>query len=126
MTQEALKLAQSSIEIIKYWANAYSNPASGPHFHGHGMVSRLLTEYANLVEALAQPEREPVQYKCTVIDDVHPNGIPLEQWTSPPQRPWVDPTDDEIDACWNKDLWRRQGQRIFARAVLAKSKEKNA
>jgi hypothetical protein len=54
--------AQSSIESIKYWANAYSNPESGPHFHGHGMVSRLLTEYANLVEALAQPEQEPVAY----------------------------------------------------------------
>ena len=36
--------------------------------------------------ALAQPEQEPVQFKCTVIDDVHPNGIPLEQWTPPPQR----------------------------------------
>jgi hypothetical protein len=40
--------------------------------------------------------QEPVQFKCTVIDDVHPNGIPLEQWTSPPQRTWVDLTDEEI------------------------------
>ena len=29
---------------------------------------------------------EPVQYKCTVIDNQHPNGIPLEQWVKPPQR----------------------------------------
>ena len=35
---------------------------------------------------LAQPEQEPVQFKCTVIDDAHPNGIPLEQWAKPPQR----------------------------------------
>ena len=50
-----------------------------------------------LRERLAQPEQEPVQYKCTVIDDVHPNGIPLEQW-SKPQRTWVDLTDEEIQA----------------------------
>jgi len=30
--------------------------------------------------ALAQPAQELVKYKCTVIDDQHPQGIPLEQW----------------------------------------------
>jgi len=33
-------------------------------------------------QALAeQPvQQEPVKFKCTVIDDAHPNGIPLSQW----------------------------------------------
>jgi hypothetical protein len=40
-------------------------------------------EIAALKERLAQ---KPVKYKCTVIDNQHPNGIPLEQWVKPPQR----------------------------------------
>ena len=41
-------------------------------------------------------EQEPVQFKCTVIDDVHPNGISLEQWTSPPQRTKQEPAGWEV------------------------------
>ena len=52
--------------------------------------------WAGWQAALAQPEQEPVQYKCTVTDDQHPNGIPLEQWAKPPQRTWVALTDAEI------------------------------
>jgi hypothetical protein len=44
---------------------------------------RLEAAITALKERLAQ---EPVQYKCTVIDNQHPNGIPLEQWVKPPQR----------------------------------------
>lgn len=39
------------IETIEYWAEAYSDPASGPHFMGHGMVVVLLREYAALRRA---------------------------------------------------------------------------
>lgn len=39
-------LLLSSVETIEYWRDAYSNPASGEHFHGHGMVVHLLGEYA--------------------------------------------------------------------------------
>ena len=50
--------------------------------------------------------------------------IPL--YTAPPQRTWVDLTEEQIEACWNKDLWKaQQPHNIFASAVLAKSKEKN-
>lgn len=79
---------------------------------------------------LEQPEQEPVQFKCTVIDDVHPNGIPLEQWPSPPQRTWVDLTDEEIEACRQKGYLHSGLNAPFdfdraAGAVLAKAKEKN-
>ena len=45
------------INTIKYWLNAYSDPASGEHFMGHGMVVTLLREYLSLREATppAQP-----------------------------------------------------------------------
>ena len=37
--------------------------------------------------ALAQQEQEPtVRYKCTVVDDQHPNGVPFERWVNAPQQ----------------------------------------
>ena len=76
-------------------------------------------------EALAQTQ-EPVQFKCTVIDDVHPNGIPLEQWTSPPQRTWVGLTDEEISEVLGSDIHDEpSGELRFIRAIEAKLKEKN-
>jgi hypothetical protein len=33
-----------------------------------------------------QEEQEPtVRFKCTVVDDQHPNGVPFEQWVNAPQ-----------------------------------------
>lgn len=48
--------------------------------------------------ALAQ--REP-DYKVTVMDDQHPEGIPLKQWEKPTERMWVGLTDDERAECWS-------------------------
>jgi hypothetical protein len=95
------------------------------------------------LKGLAQPAQEPVAwlepewgekicpevgYEVTMTDD-HPRDlgwIPL--YTTPSQRTWVDLTDTEIDVEANSILtsdpvqwWRR-----LARAVLAKSKEKNS
>ena len=69
--------------------------------------------WAGWQAALAQPEQEPVQYKCTVTDDQHPNEIPLEQWAKPPL------TDKRV---WT--LWDLSGGDI-ADAIKAKLKEKN-
>ena len=42
------------------------------------------------------------------------------------QRTWVGLTDEQIDACWNKDLWKeKQPHRIFAKAIESKLKEVN-
>jgi hypothetical protein len=35
--------------------------------------------------ALAQ-EEPTARYKCTVVDDRHPNGMPFEQWVNAPQQ----------------------------------------
>ena len=42
------------------------------------------------------------------------------------KREFVGLTDEQIDACWNKDLWKeKQPHHIFARAIEAKLKQKN-
>ena len=66
--KDAMKLALFALDIVKI------------HFTQSRHVNEAI---AALKERLAQ---EPVQYKCTVIDNQHPNGIPLEQWVKPPQR----------------------------------------
>lgn len=36
-----------------------------------------------------EPAQEPVKFKCTVVDDAHPEGVPLSQWgRQPEQRPF--------------------------------------
>ena len=37
-----------------------------------------------LRERLAQPEQEPLKFNCTVVDDAHPEGVPLSQWGRQP------------------------------------------
>jgi hypothetical protein len=53
-----------------------------------------------LRRALEQQAEPVAKYKVTVIDDRHPDGVPLEQWgkkqAQPPQRKPL--TDEEIDA----------------------------
>jgi hypothetical protein len=51
-------------------------------------------------------EQEPtpkIKYKMIVIDDLHPQGIPVEQWVNQAQRTWVGLTEqqrnDIEDAC---------------------------
>jgi hypothetical protein len=83
-------------------------------------------------------QQEPVAWPCHIIEaDFSERTITLgmecgdykvssgTHWlsTTPPQRTWVDLTDDEIQDCDpHEDCWH-----LFkiARAVLAKSKEKN-
>jgi hypothetical protein len=42
------------IDSIRYWLNAYSDRASGPHFMGHGIVVKMLGEYLAMREAEMQ------------------------------------------------------------------------
>ena len=80
-------------------------------------------------QTLAQPEQEPVQFKCTVIDDAHPNGIPLEQWAKP-QRTWVGLSDEEIWEAISRIGTSDSDVNPYAilkdaRAIEAKLKDKN-
>ena len=61
-TQPALSVPDglTPLESIQYWADAYANPKGDAHFIGHGVVARLLREYADLRAMLAAaPEAKP-------------------------------------------------------------------
>jgi len=49
--------------------------------NGESKRKRVL---AALREMLAQQEQEPVKFNCTVVDDDHPEGVPLSQWGRQP------------------------------------------
>ena len=48
------------------------------------VVRKLWTEHA--MQEVQRLGQEIEQYKCTVLDDAHPNGVPLEKWGKSPQR----------------------------------------
>jgi len=56
---------------------------------------KLVTQ--EIAESEVYKQEPPVQFKCTVVDDQHPNGVPLSQWGTTPatQRQWVGLTDEE-------------------------------
>lgn len=56
------------IAHVRYWEAAYKDPASGPHFRGHGVVAGLLGEYADLLEKMARQERLPLATPEMVAD----------------------------------------------------------
>jgi hypothetical protein len=49
----------------------------------------------------------------------------LKLYNTPPQRPWVDLTDEEIKRLWIQYRAALPRYLCFAKALLAKSKEKN-
>jgi hypothetical protein len=131
--KEALKLA---LEALKTIDEAMPFP-----------VAKLAQ--AAIKEALAQPEQEPVDF-ATLLREAEEivqskptwkrfiDGTPLsndiEVWmavfaqdvarrTSPPQRPWVGLTDEEINKTHETKVW--DARRSYARAIEAKLKDKN-
>jgi hypothetical protein len=77
MEREALKLALEALETC-YEDEWHSEDDFGlAQTYDENKVAPAI---AAIKAALAQPAQELVKYKCTVIDDQHPQGIPLEQW----------------------------------------------
>ena len=74
------------------------------------------------VKPLAQPEQEPVAKYSDIVSD---GGLdPRNKFdTPPPQRTWVDLTDEEILA--EIPITTHRPATSFARAIEAKLKEKN-
>jgi len=65
----------------------------------------------------------PVKFNCTVVDDQHPNGVPLEQWGNPPAQPVQEPVakvchDLEGHIGWNPKLTELppEGTELFTAA----------
>ena len=71
----------------------------------------MMHAIADCKDALAQPEQEPM----ATMKMLHTYGD-----TTPPQRPWVGLTDDEMQA-----LWDRYAHMEMMRAIEAKLKELN-
>ena len=122
--REALKLA----EIIEHFD---SNDESLP--------LELLKEIAATLRALAQPAQEPVAWTtmpeaedwCFVSGNKDPNGKLEGKWfplyTTPPQRPWVGLTDEEIKeiiGSWGDTPVKGYTRKLFDQ-IEAKLKEKN-
>jgi hypothetical protein len=102
----------------------------GPDYE-RGFVDGMQKQMQSSVDKAVNRMAQPAQYKCTVIDNQHPNGIPLEQWVKPQQRPWVDLRDSQIETIYyetvkvHRGAPMPQGQVIFGRAVQNKLRELN-
>ena len=100
------------------------------------IAREALAEHAmQQVQRLGQEiEQEPVAWMDAdgnVSDNNDHKCFPIPLYTHPPQRTWVNLTDDEIDrvtdAQWGKNVNKPiyAAHRAYARAVEAASKEKN-
>lgn len=122
MEREALKLAfeahrkderHHTVAETRYWCNQY----------------KLLAHQA--IEALAQPAQEPVawmyqhpnNHRKTCYQTYKPSGECTPLYTTPPQRPWVGLTDEEIQPRLNG--LPTQSIAVYARSIEAILKEKN-
>ena len=116
------------------WKAASKQPECSHHFvRDEEAVKHYCCQKCGAVK-VEQPEQVPVPgvvmrygFPTLLPDrDIKPTDARL--YTTPPKRPWVDLTDEELDLI-DKDIDARvplkQGKRLFARAVLAKAKEKN-
>ena len=136
MTQEELiiELKELAVRFSEGWHEGIKINASD---------IMLLNEAA---QALAQPKQEPVAWRTfdgeggydyrsyedneSYADDWNKRNPNHKGWVDKlytrSQRTWLGLTDEQIDACWNKDLWKeKQPHHIFAKAIEAKLKEKN-
>jgi hypothetical protein len=113
-------LREAAQQILVAWDNDDSGTMDHP----------LSAAIEALRDALAQEEQEPTaRYKCIVVDNHHPKGVPLEQWVNVSRREWQGLTQKEIidgrEQLPTEDLcnWSFRQGAYFAETRL---KEKNA
>ena len=136
MEREALRLVLETLE----------NPNLGLVPHNGEWLSRQSIAITAIKEALAQPAQEPVAWMNPSWIDPDTRGwqsdsfesIPIEGWlpiyTTPPQRPWVEPTGNEWFEWWRVSQVANETEAeidfgdfiLIAQAVAAKLKESNA
>ena len=83
---------------------------------------------ASLKAKAAQPEQEPVAWMDAdgnVSDNNDHKCFPIPLYTSPPQRTWVNPQDEEIKILWIQYRAALPRYLCFAKALLARAMEKN-
>jgi len=50
---------------------------------GRNIVGKEYADHSDVFPLYTSPnleQQKPVRFKCTVVDDAHPNGVPLSQW----------------------------------------------
>lgn len=94
------KAAEMALEALE---GNCTNPVADPE-----QAQKEDRAIAALRQALAQPER--VQFKCTVVDDDHPNGVPLSQWG---KQPTLEQTISMTEYKRLQDLVTSQGIRLM-------------
>ena len=136
MTKEEL------IDMARQSGWEYAHDESG--FEPLWTFAKLVAEKA-IKEALAQPEQEPVAYLSnkrqrlnielkpqTFVEIPTATNWEMPLYMKPPQRTWVELTDEEIEELANEYLFAEEdlemlfvgGSVEFARALLKKAKEK--
>ena len=132
---EALKLAQEALESARqnHGLVLTSYPAQEA-WHFHRVDEKISVALTAIKEALAKPEQEPVAWmrhdgaRVTTAADRknypdYETRYSVALYTTPPQRTWVDLTDDEWQELADKYdiiIWSK-----FRREIEARLKEKN-
>jgi hypothetical protein len=130
--EEALELALEALDWSNKEINDWRDDAYGYDPVDH---PEIITAITAIKEALAQPAQEPVaevvedyfskQVKGTNNWHALPNGTKL--YTTPPQRPWVGLTDEEILDLYHEFVDFLESDDLeYERAIEAKLKEKNS
>ena len=76
-------------EVNRYGLDSHGRKWHGIHWYDSNVDVAHGTKLYTVPPAQPAPVQEP-DYKVTVVDDQHPNGVPLEQWgrPAPVQEPW--------------------------------------
>jgi len=85
---EALEIGYDSAqaEAAQYHA-AMAGYRPERHAEMDADVAKIAAAITAVKAVTAKEEQEPTaRFKCTVVDDQHPNGVPFEQWVNAPQQ----------------------------------------
>jgi hypothetical protein len=126
--EKALQALHNENERLGLYEDAYAQPELEPlawgvflgNLHDMFFTQEEAQEMASLKGSHAEvrplyttppqrTEQEPtpeIKYKMIVIDDLHPQGIPVEQWVNPPQR------TEPLIGCVNHDCAKCKEQQV--------------
>ena len=127
---EGIKIDALDIVLLNEAAEALAQPAQEPVAGTKTWFEdgKVVTQYLTAKDIYKEPAQEPVAWMhpvnkaCVTTDPTaYARGIPL--YTTPPQRPWVGLTDEEIQPRLNG--LPTQSIAVYARNIEAILKEKN-
>ena len=118
MSKEAIKLALQKFAKVKELCDKHGSKINRKHVYGGALVEHFDVVCQALAEQPTPVQQEPVACHCNQGQVCHV----CDPITPPAQRTWVGLTDEEISeiAINNPPMVHE-----FARAIEAKSREKN-